>query len=306
MNKKLRIVLVGFFTLMFIGQLILWMYFDARYTQLNQGMSIWGANVVFCVADGYSESDFQGVKEYFDEWHGSVTVAGLSENHSTTEGTITTDILISDIHEIALIDAIIIPGGEFASTLYSNQNIGRFLTDANDLGLVIAGIGNGTLVQADLINGKKFTTHSSIVANLTTAGGIYIDGASVVTDGNIITGTSPNYEEFSYAIANAMGYSYNLTVDISFEKEEQGWNYAIQVESSDKHIVRRMSINLSSLVSDEKTLIDSFELNEKSGEFTADLGILANGYYVVDITAESIYGNIEVRTGVKEFSVGSN
>ncbi|MFX1507923.1 MAG: hypothetical protein ACFFDC_17690, partial [Promethearchaeota archaeon] len=77
MNKKLRIILVGFFTLMFIGQLILWMYFDARNTQLNQGMSIWGANVVFCVADGYSESDFQGVKEYFDKWHGSVTVAGL-------------------------------------------------------------------------------------------------------------------------------------------------------------------------------------------------------------------------------------
>ncbi|MFX1507483.1 MAG: DJ-1/PfpI family protein, partial [Promethearchaeota archaeon] len=223
-----------------------------------------------------------------------------------TEGTITTDILISDIHEIALIDAIIIPGGEFASTLYSNQNIGRFLTDANDLGLVIAGIGNGTLVQADLINGKKFTSHSSIVANLTTAGGIYIDGVSVVTDGNIITATSPNYEEFSYAIANAMGYSYTLTVDISFEKEEQGWNYAIRVEASDNYIIKRMSINLSSLVSDEKTLIDSFELKGKSGVFTTDLGILANGYYVVDLEAESIYGNLEVHPAVKEFSVGSN
>ncbi|UCG02823.1 MAG: DJ-1/PfpI family protein [Candidatus Heimdallarchaeota archaeon] len=306
MNKKLRIILVGFFTLTFFAQLIFFFYFSEMRSAYNQGMSIRGADIVFFVADGYSESDFQGVKEYFDDWQGSVIVAGLSENHSTTEGTITTDILISDIHEIALIDAIIIPGGEFASTLYSNQNIGRLLTDANDLGLVIAGIGNGTLLQADLINGKKFTSHSSIVANLTTAGGIYIDGASVVTDGNIITATSPNYEEFSYAIANAMGYSYNLTVDISFEKEEQGWNYAIRVESSDKHIVRRMSINLSSFASDEKTLIDSFELNEQSGVFTADFGILANGFYVVDIEVESIYGNLEVRSAVKEFSVGSN
>jgi hypothetical protein len=40
--------------------------------------------------------------------------------------------------------------------------------------------------------------------------------------------------------------------------------------------------------------------------FTKNFGILANGYYVVDIAAESIYGNIEVRTGVKEFSVGGN
>jgi protease I len=308
MNKKLRIILVGFFTFMFIGQLILWMYFDARNTQLNQGMSIRGASVLFFVADGYSESDFQGVRGYFDEWRGSVIVAGLSENHSTTEGLVTADILISDINEIALYDAIIIPGGEFASTLYSNQKIGRLLTDANDQGLVIAGIGNGTLIQAKvgLISGKKFTTLSSLVANLTTAGGTYIDGASVVTDGTIITASSPNYEEFSYAIANAMGYSYNLTVDISFEKEENGWRYSITVEASDKDIIRRMSVNLSSLVSGEKTLANSFELEEKSGVFTTNLGILVNGYYVVDIAAESIYGNVEVRTGVKEFSVGSN
>ena len=67
-----------------------------------------------------------------------------------------------------------------------------------------------------------------------------------------------------------------------------------------------MSINLSSLTLDEKTLVGSFELEEKSGTFTANLGILANGYYVVDIKSESIYGNIEIHNAVKEFSVGSN
>ena len=173
---------------------------------------------------------------------------------------------------------------------------------------MIAGIGNGTLVQAKagIISGKKFTTHSSIVANLTTAGGIYIDGATVVTDGTIITASPPNYEEISYAIANAMGYSYTLSVDISFEKEEHGWKYAITVESSDKHIVERIGMNLSTLASNEKTLVNSFELQKKSNVFTANLGILSNGYYVVDIEAESIYGNLEVRTAVKEFSVGGN
>ncbi|MFX1286473.1 MAG: DJ-1/PfpI family protein [Promethearchaeota archaeon] len=308
MNKTLRIILIGFFIFTFIGQVILWMYFDAMKSAFDQGMSIRGADVVFFVTDGYSETDFQGVKEYLDKWHGTIIVSGLSDNHTTTESSIMTDILISDIDDITHYDALVIPGGEKISSLTDDQHVGRLLNDANEQGLVIAGIGNGTLVQAKtgIISGKKFTTHSSIVTNLTTAGGIYIDGATVVTDGTIITASPPNYKEFSYAIANALGYSYTLSVDISFEKEEQGWKYTITVESSDKEIIRRMSINLSLLTSDEKTLIGSFELKEKSGVFTVNLGILANGYYVVDIKAESIYGNIEVRTAVKEFSVGSN
>lgn len=259
--------------------------------------------------DGYSESDFLGVKKYLDQWRGTVIIAGLSVNQTTTEGSIMTDLLISDIDKITHYDAIVIPGGELAPALNTDQHVGRLLDEADDQGLVIAGIGNGTLVQAKggLISGKMFASQSSIVANLTAAGGIYIDEAAVVTDGTIITASPPNYEEISYAIANALGYSYTLAIDISFEKVDQGWNYTITVESSDKHIVSRMSINLSSLASSEKTLIETFNLTQESeGVFAKNLGILANGYYVVDIEAESIYGNIEVRTDVKEFSVGSN
>ena len=97
-------------------------------------------------------------------------------------------------------------------------------------------------------------------------------------------------------------------VDISFEKEEQGWNYSLTVEPFDKHIVSRMSINLSTVdSSDEKTLFGSYELiEEKNGVYTTSLGILANGYYAVDIEGKSIYGNIEIRRDVMEFSVGSN
>lgn len=311
MNKTIRIILVGFFIFTFIGQVILFLYLSEMNSAYNQGMSIRGADVVFFIADGYSESDFLGVKGYLDEWRGTVIIAGLSENQTTTGGSIImTDILISDIEEITLFDAIVIPGGELVPALNADQNVGALLNDANDQGLVIAGIGNGTLVQAKtgLISGKKFTTHSSIVANLTAVGGVYIDGATVVTDDTIITASPPNYEELSYAIANAMGYSYTLTMDISFEKEGQGWNYSITVEPSDKHIVSKMTINLSIVgSSDKKTLVDSFELvKAKDGVFTTNLGILANNYYAVDIEVESIYGNIEVRTGVSEFSVGSN
>ena len=309
LKKTLRIILVGFFVFTFIGQVILFLYLSEMHSASNQGMSITGADVVFLISDGYSDSDLQGVKKYLDQWRGTVSIAGLSDNHTTREGSIMTDILISDIDEITFYDAIVIPGGELTSSLNADQHVGRLLNDANDQGLVIAGIGNGTLVQAKagIISGKKFTTHSSIVTNLTTEGGIYIDGATVVTDGTIITASPLNYKEFSYAIANALGYTYNLAIDISFHKEEQGWKYFITVDPSDKYIISRMNLNLSRVTSDEKIFIDSFMLSrEKDGVFTTDLGILTNGYYVVDIEAESIYGNIEVRLGVKEFSVGGN
>ena len=114
MKKTLRIILVGFFIFTFIGQVILFLYLSEMHSASNQGMSIRGADVVFFVTDGYSESDLLGVKEYLDEWRGTVIIAGLSENHTTTEGSIITDILITDINEITLYDAIIIPGGESA------------------------------------------------------------------------------------------------------------------------------------------------------------------------------------------------
>lgn len=310
MNKTLKIILVGFFLLTFIGQVLLFVYLGEQHSASNQGMSIRGASIVFFITDGYSESDLQGVKQQFEQWRGTVTIAGLSENLTAKESSITADILLLDIDEITTYDAIVLPGGELTQGFMANQHVMQLLDNANNEGLVIAGMGNGTLVQANagLIDGKKFTTHSSIVDNLTAVGGIYVEGANVVIDGTIITASPPNYEELAYAVANTLGYSYNLDVDISFDKEEQGWNYSISVIPSDKHIVKRMSINLSkSGTNNEKSLIDTWNLDEKEeGVFSASFGILSNGFYIVDIEAESIYGNIELRTDISEFSVGSN
>ncbi|MHA2247294.1 MAG: DJ-1/PfpI family protein, partial [Candidatus Hodarchaeales archaeon] len=137
MNKTLRIILVGFFLFTFIGQVVLFIFLSENNSDFNQGMSIRGANVVFFMADGYSESDFLSVKHLLDQWRGTVIVAGLSENQTTTEGSIITDLLISEIGEITTYDAIVIPGGELTQALNADQNVGRLLNDANDQGLVI-------------------------------------------------------------------------------------------------------------------------------------------------------------------------
>ncbi|MFX0152572.1 MAG: DJ-1/PfpI family protein [Candidatus Hodarchaeota archaeon] len=312
MNKKVKAILVGFFILTFIVQLGWFLTLEKRINDSNQGMSIRGARIIIFTADGYSDDDFQGVKQYLDQWRGIVTIVGMKEQVISEKGlTLNSDILFTDIEDITVYDAIFIPGGQLASVVISNQYSLDFFNTAFDNGLVIAAIGEGTLIQAatGLINDKRFTTSSSIVENLTNAGGVFVEGEAVVTDGNIITACPPNYQELSYAIANTLGYTYDLDADISFIKETEGWNYSIAVEPSDKVIIHKMTINLTRTIdNNENTLIATIDLIDidDSGVYTGNLGILENGYYYINIEVENIYGKVEIRTNIKEFSVGGN
>lgn len=312
MNKTVKVILVGFFIILFFVQIGWFLTLEKRLNASNQGMSIRGAKIVIFTADGYSQDDLQGVKQYLDQWRGTVTIAGMTEQIISEEGqTFDSDLLLTDIDDITSYDAIFVPGGQLASVVISDQHSLSFLGTAYDKGLVIAAIGEGTLIQsaAGLIDGKRFTTSPNTVANLTEAGGLYIEGKAVVTDGNIITACPPNYQELSYAIANTLGYTYDLDVDISFVKETEGWNYSITVEPSDKVIIQKMNINLTQDIdNNDKILIATIDLIDidNSGVFTGNLGILENGYYSVDIETENIYGKVEIRTNLVEFSVGGN
>jgi len=312
MNKTVKVILVGFFIILFFVQIGWFLTLEKRLNASNQGMSIRGAKIVIFTADGYSEEDLQGVKQYLDQWRGTVTIVGITEQLISKEGQVfDSDLLLTDIEDITVYDAIFVPGGQLASVVISDQRSLSFLGTAYDKGLVIAAIGEGTLIQAaaGLIDGKRFTTSPNIVTNLTEAGGVFVEGKTVVTDGNIITACPPNYQELSYAIANTLGYTYDLDVDISFVKETEGWNYSITVEPSDKVIIQKMSINLTQDIdNNDKTLIATIDLIDidNSGVFTGNLGILENGYYSVDIETENIYGKVEIRTNLVEFSVGGN
>ncbi|MFX0052193.1 MAG: hypothetical protein ACFE8U_12990, partial [Candidatus Hermodarchaeota archaeon] len=68
MNKKVKAILVGFFILTFIVQLGWFLTLEKRINDSNQGMSIRGARIIIFTADGYSDDDFQGVKQYLDQW----------------------------------------------------------------------------------------------------------------------------------------------------------------------------------------------------------------------------------------------
>ena len=311
LKKSIRIIATGFFVIIFIAQVGLFLIFSDMNNSSEVGMSIRGTDIIIFIGDGVAEEELTSVKTYLQNWKGVISIAGVQNETTLLNGSIFhADFLIGDIYNISFFDAIFIPGGEHFQTLISHPMVIDLLQTANTNERVIVGLNEGTLVlaEAGLIDGRKFTTHSSIVTNLTNAGGIYVEGTNVVTDGNIITAKPPNYNELSYAIGNALGYSYSLETDIHFKKEETGWNYSVTIESNDKFIVEEISINLSRVgEGNQKILIQMINLTkDNNGVFSTTLGILPNSEYLIDTRVTSLYGNVEFHPDISRFSIGGN
>jgi putative intracellular protease/amidase len=311
MKKSIRIILTGFLVITFVAQVALFLILSDLNRTSEEGMSIRGADIVIFIADGVAEDDLNSVMSYLRNWEGRLSIAGVNNETTSLNGTVfIADFLIEEIYNVSFFDAIFIPGGEHYQTLISNSIVIELLQIANNNDVVIAGLNEGSLVLAEvgLIDGKKFTTTHSLVQNLTESGGTYIEGANVITDGNIITAHSSNYTELSYAIGNAMGYSFHIEVDLDFKKEENGWNYSITIWPKDQFIVDKISINLSKFIAaNQKIFVQAFNLSKiDDGKYISILGILENGEYVIDARFTTIYGRFEVRTAVSKFSVGGN
>ncbi len=309
-NGKIALIVVVCFQVVIVGAQLLWLA-NLMLSRENLPINMRDSEICVIVLDGYSESDLQGVKQYMDQWLGVMRITGLNSNITSSNGdSIKPRIILSEISNISAFDAIFIPGGEISSTFPFNTQVLQLIKQAKEYNLVIAGIGEGVLLQATagILNETKYTCDPEDIDNLAESGGIYIEERNVVIDNNLITARSFNYEELSYAIANTMGFSFKLKIDLSFEKESPGWNYSIDLISTDSYIINSLIINLSSIDDlNRKTLLKTLELFKNDEyQFIGNLGILENNIYVVDVKVVSIYGRIEIRSNIAEFSVGGN
>jgi putative intracellular protease/amidase len=280
-------------------------------TPVNAGISMRGANVIVFLGEDFSHQDLQKVTHYIEDlWGSGIILSGLTHNVTADDGTQFTDLLIiEESTDILRFDGIFIPGGNLSPSFITDHTVSVLLQTARDHNLIVAGCAKGVLVQAsaNLLNGKKFTSSEQDVFTIKQAGGLYVENSSVVTDANIITATSTNYEELSYAIANALGYSYILQTDLEFNKQDGGWNYTLIIELSDKKIVEHMNVSLFLVENQETRHIKTITLEKSNhGNFLAGFGILPNGDYIVDCKTISIYNHIEIRERISEFSVGAN
>ncbi|WPP49871.1 type 1 glutamine amidotransferase domain-containing protein [Catalinimonas niigatensis] len=103
-------------------------------------------------------------------------------------------------------DALVLPGGQLnPDFLRVNQKAVNFVKDFAQQNKLIAAICHGpwTLIEADLVKGKRMTSYPSIKTDLKNAGAEWID-KEVVEDQGIITSRKPDdIPAFNKAIIEA-------------------------------------------------------------------------------------------------------
>lgn len=112
---------------------------------------------------------------------------GLRGNVSHKPDATTTEIRAEDF------DAIVIPGGSAPDKIRTNPNAIGLVTDAMNLGKMVAAVCHGpqVLIEADLIRDKQLTGFQAIRKDIVNAGGQYVD-EPVVTDSNLLTSRCPS------------------------------------------------------------------------------------------------------------------
>jgi len=92
-------------------------------------------------------------------------------------------------------DAIIIPGGRSPAHLMYNEDVIRFIRDADKAGKTIAAICHGpqVLAAAGVLEGRTLTANPGISSEIQAAGGKYVN-REVVVDRNLVTSRVPQDE----------------------------------------------------------------------------------------------------------------
>ena len=95
--------------------------------------------------------------------------------------------------DIAMFDALIIPGGYAPDMMRRNKKMIEFVRAMDGAGKIVAAICHAgwMLTSADIVRGKKVTSFSAIADDMKHAGGEWRD-EEVVRDGNLITSRKPD------------------------------------------------------------------------------------------------------------------
>lgn len=155
------------------------------------------AKVAFLLADYYEDSEMKNPYESLTKDGHETTIIGInkgSECKGKNDTSYTTDLAASEANAKDF-DAVIIPGGGAPETLRVNDDIIKFVKDANEQGKIIAGICHGpqVMISADILKGKSATSFIGIRDDLILAGANFFDKEVVVSE-NLITSRTPKDE----------------------------------------------------------------------------------------------------------------
>jgi len=160
--------------------------------------SLQGKRVAILVADGFEHSELAEPKLALDKAGAKTSI--VSPESSSVKGwkdkswssSIPVDVPL-DAARADQFDALLLPGGVMnPDSLRMNPNAVKFVKSFGDAGKPIAAICHGpwTLVEADLVRGKKMTSWPSLKTDIRNAGGTWSD-EEVVVDHGLVTSRKP-------------------------------------------------------------------------------------------------------------------
>ena len=160
---------------------------------------IHGKRVAILATDGFEQVELTEPKKALDEAGVATHIIGLTRDDirgwKFTEwgDTFSVEKAINAA-EIVDYDMLLLPGGvQNPDKLRMNEDAVRFVAEFFKTGKPIAAIchASWTLIEADVVRGKRMTSWPSLKTDLRNAGALWLD-EKVVLDGNLITSRKPD------------------------------------------------------------------------------------------------------------------
>jgi putative intracellular protease/amidase len=295
--------------------------------------------ILMLISDYFGWNYFDA-RQIFESWGINVTTVAYSLDHEVTScpnrntGENESVIVEYTMQEmtpemVAEFDCLFIPaGGHWANLIAGNTSL-TFISDAYNLGLIVASVCIGTRVVSEannIVNGSKVVYYPMSSIQMTQAGAITILGLEVISDGRIITGGSgggiteggyleaPTSEVCAEVVRQAFGWSRVANSSLLPDRGFVGTSFTITVG------IDNLNDTLGDILSTEihgvtaqvygfgnRTLVDTIELrdDDQDGNYIGYFIGQENGEYVVDIEVEDSNETLEVVREIGSFNVGA-
>ena len=158
-----------------------------------------GKNIAILVTNGFEQVEMTQPRQAFNDAGAStylISPAGEQVqgwNHYDKADYFTVDLPLDKANPDNY-DALLLPGGTAnPDQLRTNEAAVKFIETFFEADKPVAAICHGpwTLIEADVVRGRKVTSWSSLKTDLENAGATWVD-EEVVVDGNLVTSRNPS------------------------------------------------------------------------------------------------------------------
>ena len=158
-----------------------------------------GKRVALLVADGFEQVELTGPKRALEQAGATAQIVSPADGrvkgwqHTDWGEVFEVDVPLDSASESDF-DALVLPGGVMnPDQLRQNEKAVAFVRGFFDHHKPVAAICHGgwTLVEADVLQGRRVTSYPSIQTDLKNAGAVWVD-EEVVVDNGLVTSRNPN------------------------------------------------------------------------------------------------------------------